>query len=100
MSLISSCYISDKVYHILMSAIQRTKEEEEDLKFFSDKLRRARTLNGLSQESMAHKAGFSRSYYTELETGKRNPSFLSIMKILKVLKVEATDLITFPSKDL
>lgn len=50
----------------------RTHNEDEILKQFGDFLRTIRKQSGFSQEDLAEKAGFSRSYYTEIETGKRN----------------------------
>ena len=46
-----------------------------------DNIRKARKQRGYSQEEFADIAGFSRSYYTEIETGKRNISVLNLIKI-------------------
>jgi transcriptional regulator with XRE-family HTH domain len=40
-------------------------------------------------------AGFSRSYYTEIETGKRNISILNLIKIMEALKVDPDEIIGF-----
>lgn len=56
-------------------------------------IREARKLKGYSQEEFADIAGFSRSYYTEIETGKRNISVLNLIKIIKALKVSPGDII-------
>ena len=72
---------------------KRTEEEKAILSDFATKLRKARNDHGYSQEEMAHLAGFSRSYYTEIETGRRNISLLNLYKIIAVLEVKATDLL-------
>ena len=71
-----------------MSNYQATRTENEDnvLLLFAKNLKVCRQAKGLSQEGLALTAGFSRSYYTEIETGKRNPSLLNLVKIMKVLK--------------
>lgn len=72
---------------------KRTIEEKKILSVFASNIREARNKLGISQEEVAHQAGFSRSYYTEIETGHRNISLLNLYKILKVLKVQPNDLI-------
>lgn len=67
-------------------ANQRTREEKELLRRFGDHLRTLRISRGITQEALAEDAGFSRSYYTEIETGKRNVSLLNLRKIAKALK--------------
>lgn len=78
---------------------KRTEEEEAVLSQFSAKLRKLRVERGYSQEEMAHLAGFSRSYYTEVETGRRNISLLNFHKILKALQVGADDLFDFTERE-
>ena len=48
---------------------------------------------GYSQEEFADIADFSRSYYTEIETGKRNVSVLNLIKIMEALKVDPNTII-------
>ncbi len=62
---------------------------------FGDRLRQLRTAAGLSQEAFAAKAGFSRSYYTEIETGKRNVSLLNLVRIADALGVGLRELFDF-----
>ena len=54
---------------------KRTPQEEDILIKFGKYLRQLRIEKGLTQEDVAFQAGFSRSYYTEIETGKRNTLF-------------------------
>jgi transcriptional regulator with XRE-family HTH domain len=78
-----------------MSDAQRTPEEEEMLKRFGERLRSLRKEKGFTQEDLAEKAGFTRSYYTEIERGKRNVSLLNITKLAVCLGVSLTELLDF-----
>ncbi|MFC2062600.1 helix-turn-helix domain-containing protein [Chloroflexota bacterium] len=60
-----------------------------------DNIRTIRKQRGYSQEEFADVAGFSRSYYTEVETGKRNISVLNVIKIIKDLKVDPSEIFGF-----
>lgn len=42
----------------------------------------------LTQEAVAEKAKISRAYYTEIETGSKNPSVKSAQKIAEALNFE------------
>ena len=77
---------------------QRVARDEKNRQYLiqlGDNIRRVRKQRGYSQEEFADIAGFSRSYYTEIETGKRNISVLNLIKIIKVLKVAPNELIGF-----
>ena len=72
------------------------------VKTFGNKLKEMRQKKGYSQEEFANMTGFSRSYYTEIETGNRNVSLLNLLKIMKHLGVnerELSDLIRMLKKD-
>lgn len=71
----------------------RTEQESEYLRRFGDRLRMLRVTQGFTQEELAAEAGFSRSYYTEIETGKRNLSLLNIRKLARSLQVNTTELL-------
>lgn len=83
-----------------MSNYQATRTEDEDniLTLFAKNLKTCRQAKGISQEELALTAGFSRSYYTEIETGKRNPSLLNLIKIMNVLEIDANALMNFEEK--
>ena len=61
--------------------------------FFGDKLKKQRELCGFSQEKLAEICGFDRTYISMLETGKRNPSLLNIVKISHGLNISLGDLL-------
>ena len=70
-----------------------TLEQTKTLKSFGDQLRTIRESKNLTQEALAFNAGFSRSYYTEVENGKRNISLLNIKKLADVLEVPVDELL-------
>lgn len=72
---------------------KRTVQEGEYLRRFGEQLRIFRVAHGFTQEELAAEAGFSRSYYTEIETGKRNLSILNIRKLAQSLQVSVTKLL-------
>ena len=56
-------------------------------------LRYLRKQLGMSQEELAYAAGFSRSYYSDVETGKRNVSILTLYKLSIVFDIPLNDLL-------
>jgi len=81
-----------------MSRNNRTDRSTQDNKLLlklGANIRKARKERGYSQEEFADIAGFSRSYYTEIETGKRNISVLNLIKIIKALKADPNEIIGF-----
>lgn len=75
------------------SSGNRQERDIEILQLFGENLRKCREKRNLTQEQLAYEAGFSRSYYTEVETGKRNISLLNIIRIASLLQVELSDLL-------
>lgn len=76
----------------------RSENDEEILLAFAQNLRVCRQAKELSQEELAFQAGFSRSYYSEIETGKRNISLLNLVKLLSVLEIDANTLLSLPEQ--
>ena len=77
---------------------QGTSRSAKDRKYLlkiGDNIRAARKQIGYSQEEFADIAGFSRSYYTEIETGKRNISILNLIKIIEALNIDPNEIIDF-----
>ena len=73
----------------------RSDLENQILIQFGRRLRQLRKERGLSQLELSLKGGYTRSYYTELELGKRNVSLLGLFKLADVLEVEVTELLDF-----
>ncbi|MCX6003645.1 MAG: helix-turn-helix transcriptional regulator [Chloroflexi bacterium] len=81
-----------------MSKQNRADRDTKDKQYLikiGDNIRKIRNQRGYSQEEFAEIAGFSRSYYTEIETGKRNISVLNLIKIVEALKADWTEIIGF-----
>ena len=75
-----------------------TTEEEIQLKALGERMRNYRISKGFSQETFAEKTQLDRTYISGLERGKRNPSFLILRKISKVLEISEQQL--FESGDI
>lgn len=58
----------------------------------AEAIRRKREELGLSQEKLAGQCGFDRTYISMLERGKRNPSFLNLLKLADGLGTSVSEL--------
>ncbi len=67
--------------------------DEELLKNLAQKIKYYRTKLGLSQEKLAEKCDFDRTYISLLERAKRNPSYLSLEKLCVGLEIELSELL-------
>lgn len=57
------------------------------------KIKEHRLKLNLSQEALAYKCGFDRTYISMLERGKRNPSYLNLLKLCLGLEIKIDDLL-------
>ena len=57
------------------------------------KIKYHRNNIGLSQEKLAEKCDFDRTYISLLERAKRNPSYLSLIKLCNGLEIELVELL-------
>ena len=64
-----------------------SKEKKEFSIQLGKRIRKYRLERGLSQEELAHRAGFYRTYIGHIETGHKSPSAYTVWKIASVLKV-------------
>ena len=55
------------------------------------RIKELRAERGVSQEEFAHLIGMSRSYFGEVETGKRNVAAVNLEKITKGLGVSLAE---------
>lgn len=62
------------------------------LVLFGQRVRELRQKTGLSQEKFALMIGMDRTYFSSVESGKRNISLLNIIKIADGLKVPVDNL--------
>ena len=56
------------------------------------KLKKLRIDMGLTQNELAQKIGISRSFYTNIENGKANPTLKTALKLKKVLDYSEDDI--------
>lgn len=61
-------------------------------KLFGDRIKELRVKTGLSQEKFALSIGMDRTYYSSVESGKRNVSLCNIKKIADGLGVSVSEL--------
>ena len=76
-----------------LNRANRNVKDKQSLQKIGASIRTIRKQRGYSQEEFADIAGFSRSYYNEIETGKRNISVLNLVKIMEALHAEPNDII-------
>ena len=67
---------------------------EQTLKAFGQEIRNWRTEQHLSQEELASRCGFHRTYIGQIERGERNPSLLNILTLCRTLGVSLPDFFT------
>jgi transcriptional regulator with XRE-family HTH domain len=63
--------------------VGRSNRQQKELRRLGEILRSFRLRTGLSQEELADRAGLHRTYIGSVERGERNPSFLSLQRILE-----------------
>jgi len=76
-----------------MEVSNRTKDEIMLLQGLGKTLKKIRESKSLTQEALAYESGFSRSYYTEVENGKRNISLINLKKLSVVLDVSMSEIL-------
>jgi len=60
---------------------------EDEMKFVINKIKKIRTDKGISQLELANTANFSQSFLANVESGKKKPSLLTILRIAEALNV-------------
>lgn len=70
-------------------------ENPELRKELGSKLKHAREKVKLTQAEVAKKSGISSNYFAKIERGEVNTTFEKLYKIIKALKIEASDI--FPN---
>ncbi|MBQ0039736.1 MAG: helix-turn-helix transcriptional regulator [Treponema sp.] len=77
-------------------------ELEEQLDEVITKIRQIRMEHGISQQELANAANFSQSFLANLESGKKKPSVMTILRIAKALNINPRDFfpdVTYKSSD-
>lgn len=60
---------------------------------FGDVLRGVRKEKAVTQEALAHRGGYHRTYIGQLERGEKSPSLRTLFNLAEALDVSPTDLI-------
>ena len=68
---------------------------EDITKIVGDRIRTIRKERGLSQEQLAHKAEMEPAHIGRLERGERNPSLISLQKVINALDITFEDLFKY-----
>ena len=74
------------------------KEEHSDKEYLialGKKIKEERLLKKLSQTEIAYRCGFDKSNFNTIESGKRNVTVSSLLKIAKALDISLIDLFKF-----
>lgn len=67
--------------------------ENEELINLGNRIKYFRKLLNISQEKLAHKCDFDRTYISLLERGKRNPSYLNLLRLALGLEISISKLL-------
>lgn len=68
------------------------ENKNSELEKLGEKLRSLRVLKALSQERFAELTNLDRTYISGLERGKRNPSYLILKRLCKILEINPNEL--------
>lgn len=60
---------------------------------------RLRHERGLTQEEVAARSGFSQQYISGLESGRRNPTIVTLFELAQALNVSHVDLVLVSAED-
>lgn len=63
------------------------------LKRLGERIRQLRSAKNWTQEDLAGECGFDRSYVSGLEVGRRNPTYLKLLKLAKTLGISLLTLL-------
>lgn len=73
--------------------------DQEKLLEFGQNLKKLRTQQTISQEEFADRTKLDGTYISGLERGKRNPSFLTLLKLAEALHIPVEKLFNGESND-
>lgn len=67
--------------------------DKEYLVSLGNRIKEIRLQKKISQTEIAYRCGFDKSNYNTIESGKRNPTIISLLKIAKALDVSLLELL-------
>jgi transcriptional regulator with XRE-family HTH domain len=76
-----------------MTSEQKAREKKEFAIRIGSRLKEVRKSKGLSQEELAHKAGYYRTYVGHVETAKYSPSVHTMWRFSKAMDIKLADLL-------
>ena len=62
-------------------------------RMLGNRIKEIRLQKKISQTEIAYRCGFDKSNYNTIESGKRNPTIISLLKIAKALDVSLIELL-------
>jgi transcriptional regulator with XRE-family HTH domain len=71
-----------------MSSAEKAKEKKDFAKRLGKRIKEVRLSKGLSQEQLAHKAGYYRTYVGHIETAAYSPSAHTVWRLAKAMDVD------------
>ena len=69
--------------------------DEEYLIELGKRIKTIRLQKKISQTEIAYRCGFDKSNYNTIESGKRNPTVISLLKIATALEIDIKNLFDF-----
>lgn len=81
-----------------MADVPPRSETHPALKRLGDRVRELRAARNWTQEDLAGETGLDRSYISGLEVGRRNPTYLNLLKIAKTLSTPLPTLLDFRAR--
>lgn len=76
-----------------ISTEQKVEEKKEFAIRLGKRLREVRTKQGLTQEELANKAGYYRTYVGHVETAKYSPSVHTMWRFAKAMDMDLSELL-------
>ena len=68
-------------------------KQHQQLRILGVNIKKQRIANGFSQEEFSDLAGLHRTYISHVEQGLRNPTYITLEKIAKALKISVSELL-------
>jgi transcriptional regulator with XRE-family HTH domain len=76
-----------------MTPAQKAEEKKKFAKALGRRIREIRLAKGLTQEELAHKAGYYRTYVGHIETAKYSPSVHTAWRLAKAMDMDLGELL-------
>ena len=64
-----------------------------ELEKLAKRIKAVRLEKKISQEALAHKCDFDRTYISLLERAKRNPTYLNLLRLCEGLEISISELL-------